>query len=155
MALTLWPGSYQGREESENIQFDGAVEATQASGLVLRGNVVAGCERVGYHLPGQQCGVNSSDVWADNEAHSCLLGVALFSVDPVVNSTCVRFSGFQVWRNRDWGLYINHGPSQRISDVVAAENGAGFIPFVLGPSATGHAYQDKDVVLSNSVFVGR
>ena len=31
------------------------VEAIEATGLVLKNNIVAGCERMGYHLPGQDC----------------------------------------------------------------------------------------------------
>ena len=31
------------------------VEATKAEELVLKNNIVAGCERMGYHLPGQDC----------------------------------------------------------------------------------------------------
>ena len=31
------------------------VEAVEATGLVLKNNVIAGCERLGYHLPGQDC----------------------------------------------------------------------------------------------------
>ena len=31
------------------------VEAVEATGLVLKNNVIAGCERTGYHLSGQDC----------------------------------------------------------------------------------------------------
>ena len=53
MALNIWSGAYLDRHETTNIHFDPSVEAVEATDLVLRDNVVAGCERIGYHLPGQ------------------------------------------------------------------------------------------------------
>ena len=48
MALNIWSGSYLDRYESMNFHFDPAVEAIDSTDLVLRDNVVAGCERMGY-----------------------------------------------------------------------------------------------------------
>jgi hypothetical protein len=42
-----------------------------------------------------------------------------------------------------------------VNNSVLVENGAGLMAFVIGPGATGHAFADKYVEVSNSVFVGR
>ena len=62
MALNIWSGAYLDREETSNINYDAAVEAIEATGLVLKNNIVAGCERMGYHLPGQDCSTPTGEL---------------------------------------------------------------------------------------------
>lgn len=155
MALTIWPGAYLDRYETYNIEFDGAVEAIESTDLVLRNNIVAGCERAGYHLPGQDCSTPMSDQWVGNEAHSCLIGVANFPSDHAVSTQCFMWAGFTVWKNADWGLFIDNLASQIVTNLLSVENGVGYFPFVVGPSAVSHTLADKTVEVRNSTFVGR
>jgi hypothetical protein len=67
MALNQWSGAYRDRLETANFHFDAAIEAIEAQNLVLRNNVVAGTERVAYHLPGQTCDTPTADLWVNNE----------------------------------------------------------------------------------------
>ncbi|XP_076438726.1 fibrocystin-L-like isoform X2 [Babylonia areolata] len=155
MALNIWSGAYLDRLESKNINFDPAVEAMDARDLVLRDNVVAGSERMGYHVPGQDCSTQTSDLWTNNEVHSCLTGVGLFGEDTAVSSTCTKWSGFRAWRNADWGLYLFNTASMEVEDLVGVENGASLLLFVMGPSSTTHDMEDKAITVRDSVFVGR
>ena len=155
MALNIWSGAYLDRHETTNIHFDPSVEAVEATDLVLRDNVVAGCERIGYHLPGQDCSTATSQLWSNNEVHSCLTGAAIMSEDVPAASTCYVWSGFLLWKNADWGLYVDNSPSQQIKNIVAVENGAGLMTYIIGPHATVHAMEDKRVDVTDSTFVGR
>lgn len=155
MALNIWSGAYLDRQESMNIHFDPSVEAFEATDLVLKDNIVAGCERIGYHVRGQDCSTPTSQLWSNNEAHSCLTGAAIMPEDVPAGSSCYVWSGFLLWKNADWGLYVDNTPSAQIKNIVAAENGASLMTYVIGPSATGHAMDDKRVDVMDSTFVGR
>lgn len=79
--MSLWPGSYQDREEPFNFQWNAAIEVppvkqtircwdfqlpnipnvfsvvqvSEGSGVVLQNNIVAGYERVAYRIDGEPC----------------------------------------------------------------------------------------------------
>lgn len=74
VTLSIWPGAYQDRFESMNIDYDGAIHAPKAKELFLNDNIIAGSERVGYRLPGQACNTVAEDLWTNNVAQSCLAG---------------------------------------------------------------------------------
>lgn len=84
--MTLWPGSYQGRVEAFNYDWNAAIEVcfskqftttnmqnvlkgmmnvcgffqvSQGSNVVLQHNIVAGYERVAYRIDGEPCPGNS------------------------------------------------------------------------------------------------
>lgn len=84
--MTLWPGSYQGREEAFNYDWNAAIEVcasklftttkhvecfkihdecvwlfqvSQGSNVVLQYNIVAGYERVAYRIDGEPCPGNT------------------------------------------------------------------------------------------------
>ncbi|XP_041373046.1 fibrocystin-L-like isoform X2 [Gigantopelta aegis] len=155
VTLSIWPGSYQDRREIQNILYEGGIEAMHATNIIMRGNVVAGSERAGIRYPGEACDAPTTSL-ADNTVHGSLSGVAIFPKDKLVSSSCVRWSNFFVWKNLDWGLYINNGPSVEIEDIVSVENGVGVFTMVVGPGALSHDIsQDKYVKLRNSTFVGK
>ncbi|XP_076438592.1 LOW QUALITY PROTEIN: fibrocystin-L-like [Babylonia areolata] len=155
MAMVLWPGTYQGRYQTSSTDYPGAVEAADASDLVLTDNTVSGCERAAYRVAGQRCDAAAARRWSGNEAHSCLVGVASFPADSLANSTCSLWAGFFVWRSGDVGLYVNGAGSQRVEELISVENALGYTAFVVGPPAAAHAFADKFVEVVDSVFVGR
>ncbi|KAK7105773.1 hypothetical protein V1264_017108 [Littorina saxatilis] len=155
MALNIFSGTYQDRYEVMNYHVDAAVEAIEAMDLVMKDNIVSGSERAAYHLMGQPCSTPSAAMWSNNEAHSCLTGVGIFPDDTPVDSTCYLWAGFMLWKNGDWGLFIDNSPSVQFKNIVAAENGASVMTHVIGPGATGHATGDKTVDVSDSTFIGR
>ena len=55
-ALMIWEGAYQERQEVTNFRFNGGVNGMGSTALTMLDNVVAGSERVGYHVPPLACG---------------------------------------------------------------------------------------------------
>ncbi|XP_046549966.1 LOW QUALITY PROTEIN: fibrocystin-L-like [Haliotis rubra] len=154
VALTLWPGSYQDRAESANIRFDGGIDAMKASGLVLQNNVVAGSERSGIRVRGEEC--SGEATWIGNEVHSGMIGITMFITDEdVVSTTCIYFANFLLWRNYDYGIYYNQVASLKARFITSIENGIGIFPMVVGPGALSHQTSDKFVEVSDSMFVGQ
>ena len=74
VSLSIWPGAYLDRAEPFNIEYEGAIEAVLATGLVLVNNTVAGAERLAFHLPGQACTTVDSELWSNNRAIGALIG---------------------------------------------------------------------------------
>ena len=73
MALNIWSGAYLDRYEDMNSHFDASVEAAEATDVILKNNVISGCERVGYHMQGQACTTAPADLWSGNEVSSVLI----------------------------------------------------------------------------------
>ena len=81
----------------------------------MRGNVVAGAERVGIRTAGQSCSSPSVVQWENNIVHSTPVGVAIslsfyerYGV-PLKGGTrpCTLITGFKIWRCSHMGLYLN------------------------------------------------
>ncbi|GFS10808.1 polycystic kidney and hepatic disease-like 1 [Elysia marginata] len=155
VALSIWPGAYLDRSEPMNIEYEGAIEAIFATGLVLVNNTVAGAERLAYHLPGQACTTADSDLWSNNRATGALVGVGIFPEDVAVDASCVTYNGFTVWKNYDFGFYFNNEANVIIKNNWIIENGVGIFPMVIGPGPVSHAYEDKYCEINNNGFVGK
>ncbi|XP_048254094.1 fibrocystin-L-like [Haliotis rufescens] len=153
VTLSIWPGGYQDRVEPLNEEYEGGIEAIAATNLVLRDNVVAGSERMGYHTPGDGCTGNA--LWSGNEAHSNLMGVGIFPKETGVSGTCIRYSNVIAWKNVDFGFYYNNPASFLGESLVSVENGVGVFPFVVGPGSVAHQTSDKYVTVRDSFFVGK
>uniref|UniRef100_A0A8D3BAM2 PKHD1 like 1, tandem duplicate 2 n=1 Tax=Scophthalmus maximus TaxID=52904 RepID=A0A8D3BAM2_SCOMX len=102
VAMSLWPGSYQDREEPFNYDWNAAIEVNMGTNVVLQHNVVAGYERVAYRVDGEPCAGDAARMfsWIHNEAHGGLYGVYL-NRDGLPG--CSLIQGFFVWRNFDYG----------------------------------------------------
>ncbi|GFN92106.1 fibrocystin-l [Plakobranchus ocellatus] len=155
VTLSIWPGAYLDRSEKLNIEYDAAIEGSLSTGLVLINNTVAGAERRAFHLPGQACTTKGSDLWSNNRAIGALIGIGIFPAEPTVDSTCVTYNGFTLWKNFDFGIYYNNKPSVILKNNWFIENGIGIFPMVIGPSATFHDYADKYCEIKNNIFVGK
>ncbi|CAG5956366.1 unnamed protein product [Menidia menidia] len=170
--MSLWPGSYQDREEPFNFDWNAAIEVIEATGVVLQHNIVAGFQRVAYRVDGEPCPGSSGasdggEAWVHNEAHGGLYGVYL-NGDGLPG--CSLIQGFFVWRSFDYGIYfqvgkqiqnrglVAHPPqvsmSVVISNVTLVENGMGVMPLVYGPPSLSHALADKTVLVQDSWIVG-
>ncbi|KAK3716577.1 hypothetical protein RRG08_039372 [Elysia crispata] len=155
VSLSIWPGAYLDRAEPFNIEYEGAIEAVLATGLVLVNNTVAGAERLAFHLPGQACTTVDSDLWSNNRATGALIGIGIFSEDQAADSTCVTFSGFTLWKNYDFGIYYNNEKNAIFKNNWLIENGVGIFPMVIGPSPNDHTYEDKYCEINNNAFIGK
>uniref|UniRef100_S4RUK3 Polycystic kidney and hepatic disease 1 (autosomal recessive)-like 1 n=1 Tax=Petromyzon marinus TaxID=7757 RepID=S4RUK3_PETMA len=56
VTLSVWPGTYQDRLETNNLLlWPAAIQVHEATDVVLQGNVVAGFERLGFRIDGEPC----------------------------------------------------------------------------------------------------
>ncbi|XP_053322520.1 fibrocystin-L [Spea bombifrons] len=153
VALAVWPGSYQDREEPNNIIWNAGIEINKGSDIVLQNNVVAGFERIGYRIDGEPCpgANNANEEWFNNEAHGGLYGVYM-NEDGL--SGCSLIRRFHLWKCWDYGIYTQTIDRVEISEVVLADNGMGIFPIIFSPAATSHQTSNKTVKISNSLLVG-
>ncbi|XP_042688670.1 fibrocystin isoform X6 [Centrocercus urophasianus] len=96
-------------------------------GVSLYGNVVAGSERIGFHIRGQEC-LLDVDYYGENVAHSNLHGIHLYRGDGF--QTCTRITGFLSYKNYDYGLMFHLGSSVIIDSVVLVDNTVGLMPVI-------------------------
>ena len=70
--------------------------------------------------------------------------------------TCALYNGLIAWKNVDIGLYYYGTPKLQVENSIFVENGLGIFPYVMGPSAIGHTYDDdKTVKITNNIFIGK
>ncbi|CAH2285754.1 fibrocystin-L [Pelobates cultripes] len=153
VSLSVWPGSYQGKEQPNNTIWNAAIEINNGIDIVLQNNIVAGFERVGYRINGEPCpDANNTNIeWLNNEAHGGLYGVYMNN-DGL--SGCSQVRRFLVWKCWDYGIYTQTADSVVISNVVLVDNGMGILPIVFGPPASSHQTSKKTITIQNSVLVG-
>ncbi|XP_059206673.1 fibrocystin-L-like isoform X1 [Centropristis striata] len=151
--MSLWPGSYQDREEPFNFFWNAAIEVSEGTNVVLQNNIVAGYERVAYRIDGEPCPgyMNENEKWMHNEAHGGLFGVYL-NKDGLPG--CSHIQGFFVWRSFDHAIYFQITMSVVISNVTLVDNGLGVMPLIYGPPSLSHKFADKTVHVQNSLIVG-
>jgi len=151
----IWEGDFQGRAESTNLNYHGAIKGLKAIRLTMTGNTVAGAQRIAFQVVGQSCGV-TDNIYEDNQAHSSLICLGVLAKDVLGgDSTCQQFTDFSCWRNYDFGAYLNNIPSFIVKGGVFTENVIGIFSMVAGPSALAHQYQNKFVEVRNVTFIGR
>ncbi|XP_040908783.1 LOW QUALITY PROTEIN: PKHD1 like 1, tandem duplicate 1 [Toxotes jaculatrix] len=153
VTMTLWPGSYQDREEPFNYDWNAAIEVNEGTNVVLQHNIVAGYERVAYRIDGEPCPgyFTENEKWIHNEAHGGLYGVYL-NKDGLPG--CSFIQGFFIWRSFDYGIYFQTIMSVIISNVTLVDNGMGIMPLIFAPPSLSHAYADKTVQIQNALIVG-
>ncbi|XP_073714529.1 fibrocystin-L [Misgurnus anguillicaudatus] len=152
VTMTLWPGSYNGAAESMNTEWNAAIEVSEATNVILERNIVAGYERVGFRIDGEPCPESDSVAqWRENEAHGGLYGVYM-NKDGLAG--CSQIQGFTVWKNFDFGIYVQVSMNVYISNVTLVDNGMGIMPIIYSPPSISHAYADKTVHVQESLIVG-
>ncbi|XP_061682368.1 PKHD1 like 1, tandem duplicate 1 [Syngnathoides biaculeatus] len=154
VTMTLWPGSYQDREEEFNYDWTAAIKVNEGEDAVMLHNIAAGYERVAYRVDGEPCSGSSheNEAWADNEAHGGLHGVYM-NGDGLPGCSLIR--RFFVWRNFDYGIYFQTHMSVRVANVTLVDNGMGIMPMIYAPPSLSHQYADKKIRVENAVLVGR
>ncbi|KAF7655004.1 hypothetical protein LDENG_00062160 [Lucifuga dentata] len=150
--LSLWPGSYQDREEPFNFDWTATIEV-KGRDAVLQGNTVAGFERIAYRFDGEPCPdyPNTNEKWVQNEAHGGLYGVYL-NEDGMPGCTLIQ--GFNIWRSYDYGIYFQTSSSVIVDNVTLVDNGMGIMPIIYLPPSLTHVYANKFVQITNAFIVG-
>ena len=143
------------RFETFNPRWEAGIEAMEATQLTLQGNLVAGSERIAYHVPPLECS-DASDRYSNNKAFANLLGVVTLPDDSLkLSESCAKYAGFTAWKNHDFGLYYQNSIDFVADNNVMIENKNGLFGIMNGPSATGHQYAQKTMNITNNVFVGQ
>ncbi|XP_063089186.1 fibrocystin isoform X2 [Cavia porcellus] len=124
------------------------IKVDQAKDTLLRGNVVAGSERLGFHIQGHKC--SSEMFWSDNVAHSNLHGLHLY--EKVGSDNCTGVSGFLAFKNFDYGAMVQVENSVKIENVTLVDNSVGLLT-VVQVSSPQDTIRNVQIVLRNSVIV--
>ncbi|NXU49945.1 PKHD1 protein, partial [Turnix velox] len=103
------------------------IKVNLVTGISLCGNAVAGSERIGFHIRGQDCLLEGGDC-CENVAHSSLHGVHLYQGDEF--QTCTRITGFLSYKNYDYGVMFHLGSTVIVDNVVLVDNTVGLMPVV-------------------------
>ncbi|KAM5256479.1 fibrocystin [Ctenodactylus gundi] len=125
------------------------IKVNGAKDVHLLGNVVAGSERIGFHVGGHRC---SSEVrWLDNVAHSSLHGLHLYKTNESDNCTCV--SGFLAFKNFDYGAMVHIENSVEMENFTLVDNAIGLLAVVCVSPVPQSSVPNVQIVLRNSVIV--
>ncbi|KAL1771938.1 fibrocystin isoform X1 [Sigmodon hispidus] len=125
------------------------IKVNYAKDIILRGNVVAGSERLGFHICGHEC---SSDVlWSDNVVHSSLHGLHLYKKHEPNN--CTGISGFLAFKNFDYGAMVQTKNSVDLYNITLIDNTIGLLAVAYVSSAPLSSIRAVQILLRNSVIV--
>ncbi|KAM5324484.1 fibrocystin isoform 6-T6 [Glossophaga mutica] len=126
------------------------IKVNKAKDISLHGNVVAGSERLGFHIQGQKCS-SLEALWSDNVAHSSLHGLHLYKESEFGN--CTSVSGFLAFKNFDYGAMLHVENSVEIENITLVDNTIGLLVTVYVSSVSQHSIKNVQIVLRNSVIV--
>ncbi|XP_068926682.1 fibrocystin [Petaurus breviceps papuanus] len=126
------------------------IKLNQANDVNLTGNVVAGSERIGFHVRGHSCSM-AENPWVGNVVHSSLHGLHLYNGDGLYN--CTGISGFLSYKNFDYGAMFHVESNLEIDNMTLVDNVVGLFPLVYTSSAEQCSLEKKQIVLRNSIIV--
>ncbi|XP_024413827.2 fibrocystin isoform X2 [Desmodus rotundus] len=126
------------------------IKVNKAKDISLHGNVVAGSERLGFHIQGQRCS-SLEALWSDNVAHSSLHGLHLYKESELGN--CTSVSGFLAFKNFDYGAMLHVENSVEMENITLVDNTIGLLVTVYVSSVSQHSIENVQIVLRNSVIV--
>ncbi|XP_071404277.1 fibrocystin isoform X3 [Pithys albifrons albifrons] len=138
------------RQPAGILSWVAGIKVNRAIGASLCGNAVAGSERIGFHIRGQECSLNG-EYCSENVAHSSLHGVHLYQEDGF--HTCTRITGFLSYKNFDYGVMFHLGSSVIMENVVLVDNTVGLMPVVYCLDAKQCHTGKRFIELRNSIFV--
>lgn len=138
------------RQPVGSLNWVAGIKVNLATGVSLCGNAVAGSERIGFHIWGQEC-LPGGEYCSGNVAHSSLHGVHLYQEDGF--QTCTRITGFLSYKNYDYGVMLHLGGSVLVENLVLVDNTVGLLAVVLCVYAE-LCYMGKTTIeFKNSVIV--
>ncbi|XP_059794508.1 fibrocystin isoform X18 [Balaenoptera ricei] len=126
------------------------IKVNQAKDIHLHGNVVAGSERLGFHIRGYRCS-SPEALWSDNVVHSSLHGLHLYKETGLDN--CTNISGFLAFKNFDYGAMLHVENGMEIENLTLVDNTIGLLAVVYVSSAPQCYSENLQIVVRNSVIV--
>lgn len=153
LVLIYWASTFITWEAEFNHEYFGAVEARDADSIVLEGNFIIGSERLGLMYKGDVCdgeesllGVGLNHSIKDNMIYSSLSGVVLLPDKFFSNISCVRISGFTVFKSMHWGIYYQNPYTVVIESNVLVDNFVGVFSMVIQPPTIQHLFSGKNII---------
>jgi parallel beta-helix repeat protein len=125
------------------------IKVNYAEDIILHGNVVAGSERLGFHVGGHGC--SSEVLWSDNVVHSSLHGLHLYKKHE--SNNCTGVSGFMAFKNFDYGAMVQTENSVDIQNITLVDNTVGLLAITYVSSALLSSVSTVQITLRNSVIV--
>ncbi|XP_075410184.1 fibrocystin [Tenrec ecaudatus] len=126
------------------------IKVNLAKDVKLRGNAVAGSERLGFHIRGHSCSLLEVP-WSDNVAHSCLHGLHVYKETGMDN--CTGISGFLAFKNFDYGAMLHVEHSVEMENITLIDNVIGLLAVVDTSSAPRSSVSNAQIVLRNAAIV--
>ncbi|XP_019376481.1 PREDICTED: fibrocystin isoform X5 [Gavialis gangeticus] len=126
------------------------IKVNLVDGAYLLGNVVAGSERIAFHIKGQECSL-ARDQYIENVAHSSLHGVHLYRGDGFQN--CTRITGFLSYKNYDYGVTFHLESSVVMDNMTLVDNAVGVLAVVVHRSFEQHCLRKEYIKFRTSVIV--
>ena len=154
IVLSIAPHTYKGVVPPIDLFWPGGIEVILARNTTMIGNAVAGSERVGFLIPGENCNPSNQEkgLWQDNEAHSCLHGL---HIDKEKNyGACAHVPNFYSWKNFDYGIFSYATCSVIVSNCTFADSGVNLFLYVATPAALSHVKRNRFVHVRDSLIVG-
>ena len=135
-----------------NYNFFGCINNVRAVNGSVSNNIMAGCAQAGLYTLGSPC--DEDYKMNGNEIHSAMHGVHLDSYGvSKPESGCVKVSDVFVWKNYDYGIQTRSESSVKLDNIMAVDNGVGILPYIYGPKADSHIFEDKFMTVENSYIV--
>ncbi|XP_023780003.1 fibrocystin [Cyanistes caeruleus] len=138
------------KQPAGSLNWVAGIKVNLATSVSLRGNAVAGSERIGFHIRGQEC-FPDREYCSGNVAHSSLHGIHLYQEDGF--QACTRITGFLSYKNYDYGVMLHLGGSIMVENVVLVDNTVGLLAVVHCAYAEQCYTGKKFIELKNSVLV--
>uniref|UniRef100_A0A8C5X3L5 PKHD1 ciliary IPT domain containing fibrocystin/polyductin n=1 Tax=Malurus cyaneus samueli TaxID=2593467 RepID=A0A8C5X3L5_9PASS len=138
------------RQPADLLNWVSGIKVNLATGVFLHSNAVAGSERIGFNIRGQECSLDG-EYCSGNVAHSSLHGVHLYHEDGF--QTCSRITGFLSYKNYDYGVMLRLGSSVIVENVVLVDNTVGLLAVVHCVNAERCHTGKQFIELKNSIIV--
>ncbi|XP_065902313.1 fibrocystin-L-like [Dysidea avara] len=153
--VAIFPGTYRGIDDPQNIEWTPNFELIGTTNLVLIGNAAAGGGKVGFHVDGEPCDspvVNGTPRWEGNVAHSTLHGVHVVYDDGLPQ--CLQISHFIIYSCYHYGIFTYSQSGVFMQHNILVDNKAAILINVYSPSALTHQTSTKQVKIVNNVIIG-
>uniref|UniRef100_H2Y4C5 G8 domain-containing protein n=1 Tax=Ciona savignyi TaxID=51511 RepID=H2Y4C5_CIOSA len=140
---------YQDRNEIDIILWKAAIEINEGKGTVMSGNVVAGSERAGYRIDGEECSTSVNSALEANEARAVMQGVWM-NKDGF--PSCSRINNF-IHKAFEVGIYTQVTGNIEIENALVTDSTLGIVNLFIGPASKTHAYAAKHASIKKSTIV--
>ncbi|XP_053236369.1 fibrocystin isoform X2 [Podarcis raffonei] len=140
------------KQPGQSVHWVTGIKTNAVDGTRLQNNVVAGSERIAFHIKGQECFLPET-LCTDNVAHSSLHGIHLYRGDGFPN--CTKITGFLSYKNYDYGIMFHLKGNIVVEKVILVDNVVGLLPVLYSPPADlqSHLERRQSIILRDSVLV--